>query len=298
MTAVIIVEAILIVGLLIWIWISNKNSKNRLQEDNQRQADTNDELNNLAVQREYLLQSIEDLKREQEGLRDSNSAAVTLVEDRLRQAEISYQNLAKLEQRYENLLPIVEKLQATEDITKEQISHLVETLNELQQRSKMAILKMRTETSNQGGNKLELEEYEKLEIEALEKVIPMLRNPLALNKAIYEIYFRQRMKRMRELLQVDGKTGVYRIWATDAATGTMHCYVGQAVDIGDRWNTHLKRLVGAEEGTKVAFYRDAKPYLLELRWEVLQECKKEELNNAEHYWIEYYGGVSDWNSKS
>lgn len=182
-----------------------------MQEDNQRQADTNDELNNLAVQREYLLQSIEDLKREQEGLRDSNSAAVTLVEDRLRQAEISYQNLAKLEQRYENLLPIVEKLQATEDITKEQISHLVETLNELQQRSKMAILKMRTETSNQGGNKLELEEYEKLEIEALEKVIPMLRNPLALNKAIYEIYFRQRMKRMRELLQVDGKTGVYRI---------------------------------------------------------------------------------------
>ena len=297
MTAIIIVEAILIIGLLIWIWISNRNSKNRLQEDNQRQADTNDELNNLAVQREYLLQSIEDLKREQEGLRDSNSAASTLVEDRLRQAEISYQNLAKLNERYENLLPIVERLTATEDITKEAISHLVDTLTELQQRSKTAILKVRAETSNCGG-RLALEDYEVLEIEALEKVIPMLRNPLALNKAIYEIYFRQRMKKLRELQQVDGKTGVYRIWVNDAATGTPHCYVGQAVDIGDRWNTHLKRLVGAEEGTKVAFYRDAKQYLTQLNWEVLEECDRSKLNEVEHYWIEFYGGVSDWNSKS
>lgn len=181
-----------------------------MQEDSPQQAAQN-EFNNLAVQRDMLLATIEDLKREAEGLRDSNSAASTLVEDRLRQAEISYQKLAKLEERYNFLLPAVEQLEITRSITNEQLNDLIDTLNELQQRSKMAVLKVRAETSNQGGSKLELEDYEKLEIEALEKVIPMLRNPLALNKAIYEIYFRQRMKRLRELLQVDGKTGVYRV---------------------------------------------------------------------------------------
>lgn len=290
---ILLVAAISLVGIL---WYKLKH-KNNLQGDSPQQAAQN-ELDNLAVQRDMLLANIEDLKRVQKDLRDSNSAASTLVEDRLRQAEISYQKLAKLEERYEILLPLVEQLQTTEDTTKQQLSMLMDTLTELQQRSKTAILKVRAETSNQGGNKLELEDYEVLEIAALEKVIPMLRNPLALNKAIYEIYFRQRMKRLRELLQVDGKTGVYRVWVNDAATGTPHCYVGQAVDIGDRWNTHLKRLVGAEEGTKVAFYRDAKKYLTELNWEVLEECDRGKLNEVEHYWIEYYGGVSDWNSKS
>lgn len=170
-----------------------------------------DDINNLTAQRDILLSNIEDLKRAQKDLRDSNSAASTLVEDRLQQAEITLQKLAKLEERYNFLLPVVNQLTEDEEQAKKEIESLNANLYELQQRSKMAILKMRTETSNQGGNKLELEDFEKVEIEALEKVIPMLRNPLALNRAIYDVYFRARMKKMRELLQVDGKTGIYRV---------------------------------------------------------------------------------------
>lgn len=284
---------IVIGACIVWYVVSHQH-----QSSEQPTSSLEEEINQLSAQRDILLSNIEDLKRAQKDLRDSNSAASTLVEDRLQQAEITLQKLAKLEERYNFLLPVVNQLTEDEEQAKKEIESLNANLYELQQRSKMAILKMRTETSNQGGNKLELEDFEKIEIAALEEVIPMLRNPLALNRAIYDVYFRARMKKMRELLQVDGKTGIYRVWATDAATGTMHCYVGQAVDIGERWNTHLKRLVGAEEGTKVAFYRDAKKYLLDLRWEVLQICKKEELNAAEHYWIEYFGGISDWNSRS
>ena len=67
------------------------------------------------------------------------------------------------------------------------------------------------------------------------------------------------------------------------------CYVGQAVDIADRWRQHIKRGLGAEAPTKNKLYPAMKTFGVEnFTFEVVEECSKAELNDKEDYWQNYY----------
>lgn len=61
-------------------------------------------------------------------------------------------------------------------------------------------------------------------------------------------------------------------------------YVGQAVNIKERWYEHVKKMLGADiKGTEKLYnYRPEDFY-----WTVL-ETNTSDLNSAERYWIEYY----------
>ena len=67
------------------------------------------------------------------------------------------------------------------------------------------------------------------------------------------------------------------------------CYVGQAVNIRERWRQHIKRGVGAETPTRNKLY----PAMQEngpenFTFEVIEKVKPEELNEREDYWQEYF----------
>lgn len=63
----------------------------------------------------------------------------------------------------------------------------------------------------EGGAKLEFEDEERVEIAELRVVLGKLRNAAPLAKAIYEIYYRDKMKRLVMGLGIDGVSGIYRI---------------------------------------------------------------------------------------
>ena len=75
--------------------------------------------------------------------------------------------------------------------------------------------------------------------------------------------------------------GIYRlVLKEDGAV----CYVGQAVNIKDRWYEHIKKMIGADNKGNERVY-DYRPD--EFYWTVVEEeCN--DLNSAERYWIEYY----------
>ena len=75
--------------------------------------------------------------------------------------------------------------------------------------------------------------------------------------------------------------GIYRLVLKEDETV---CYVGQAVNIKDRWYEHIKKMIGADNKGNERVY-DYRPD--EFYWTVLEEeCN--DLNSAERYWIEYY----------
>ena len=68
-------------------------------------------------------------------------------------------------------------------------------------------------------------------------------------------------------------------------------YIGQSVDIHERWLEHKR--INNRENEKVAqsypLYQAFKKYGLEnFSFEVIEECKREQLDEKEQYWINYY----------
>lgn len=134
------------------------------------------------------------------------------------------------------------------------------------------------------GKMLEFEAWELAELKELNEVVNLLRNPVPLEKAIYELYYKNKLGTLTVGLD---HPGIYRIWYE--RDGYEINYVGQSVNVKDRWAQHLKRMVGAEESTGIKLYSGARKVGLEnLRWEELEACSKEELSEREKYWGEYY----------
>lgn len=73
--------------------------------------------------------------------------------------------------------------------------------------------------------------------------------------------------------------GIYKV--TNKVNGKV--YIGQSVDIGRRWRQHMT----AEDD--IYFHKAIQKYGVEnFIWEVIEQCKKSELDERESYWIEYY----------
>jgi len=134
-----------------------------------------------------------------------------------------------------------------------------------------------------------LSEEDKKEIKELQELLSHFRNPEPLNKVIWKTYYE---KPYTDLIgRVVGnsiKTGIYKI--TNMTSGK--CYVGQAVNIAERWKQHIKRGMGADAPTQNKLY----PAMLKegvdnFTFEIIEECSRAELNEKEKYWITFYQGM-------
>lgn len=134
--------------------------------------------------------------------------------------------------------------------------------------------------------KLNLTENDLNEIKKLKDIIPYLRDPEALNKVIWKVYYEKPYTDLiGRVIGTGVKTGIYKI------TNTINqmCYVGQAANISDRWKQHIKRGMGAETPTKNKLY----PAMLKdgvenFTFELIEECDRSLLNDREDYWQEYF----------
>lgn len=127
------------------------------------------------------------------------------------------------------------------------------------------------------------------DIEILERVKPSLSRPDILSKLIYKTYYEKPYTDLVGRVIGNNKkiTGIYKI--TNLINNKV--YIGQAVDIAERWRQHIKRAVGAEPMTTNKLYpimQETGPY--NFSWQVVEECKKEELTAKEKYWIQFYDG--------
>ena len=80
-------------------------------------------------------------------------------------------------------------------------------------------------------------------------------------------------------------TGIYKITNIE----NNMCYIGQAVDISSRWKQHIKRGVGAETPTRNKLYPAMEKFGVEnFTFEIVEKCQKEQLNEREQYWQDYF----------
>ena len=107
-----------------------------------------------------------------------------------------------------------------------------------------------------------------------------------INKVIWKVYYEKPTSDLvSRVVGKDIKSGIYKI--TDIASGK--CYVGQSVNIGERFKQHIKRGLGAEAPTKNKLYPAMQEIGVEnFTFELIEECPKDKLDEREDYWQEFF----------
>ena len=113
-----------------------------------------------------------------------------------------------------------------------------------------------------------------------------LHNPRILNMLIWSTYFQKPMTNLcNNIVGTEIKCGIYKI------TNQLNdmCYIGQSVNISDRWKQHAKCGLGIDTPQSNKLYQAMiENGLWNFSFEILEECSREELNNKEKYYIQLY----------
>jgi hypothetical protein len=323
MVALIIVFALLCFGEAGAIWYLIRNTKKKNVNDADQQAAEENAQQKLAETEELVAAKNAELVR----IESETKKVQTQWEEAVKKlASVQKDTTSSLEQKnaaleeekraHEELVRCQGQVKILQDnkallltdmaAQKAKMAELIENHRQMEMRE--------AEKDLEHGEVLPLEAWEKDELNELEGIARKLRNPAPLYKALYEIYYAAALKRLVADTGASDKTGIYRLWVlvspqeitSNAPAGTdgssdvelqlgknpvrVLNYVGQAVNIGDRWAQHIKRGLGLDTvGTSVQLYPAMKKYGIEnFHFEVLEICDKDELSERETYWGNYY----------
>lgn len=124
------------------------------------------------------------------------------------------------------------------------------------------------------------------EIKLIRSITENLRNPEPINKVIWKVYYEKPYTDLVGRVIGSGiHCGIYKI----TNLNNQKCYVGQAVNISERWRQHIKRGIGAETPTRNKLYPAMMEFGVEnFSFEIIEECDRSLLNSREDYWQEFY----------
>ena len=138
----------------------------------------------------------------------------------------------------------------------------------------------------------------KNDIAKLKSIAAQLSKPSTLYKLIWKEYYENSFNTMvgRVLGGDVDKSGIYKI----TNIKNQMVYIGQAVNIGSRWRTHVKRGLKAEEGTSNRLYTALWEEGVEnFTFQVVEFCDRKDLTEREKFYISFYNTKEyGYNSKS
>ena len=133
--------------------------------------------------------------------------------------------------------------------------------------------------------KILVSEADLLEINRLREIAPYFRNPRPIYKIIWEGYYRNNTTDMiNRVVGTGTRTGIYRL--TNMIN--QKSYIGQAVDIAERFKQHIKCGLGIDTPSNMLYKAMLKDGVENFIFEVIEECDRCQLNDRETYYIDFY----------
>lgn len=174
------------------------------------------------------------------------------------------------------------------DLKRAELSDVQKQLDMLRAKAEAAIAAAKREEEK----KLNLDKYkilvtdlDLLEINRLREIAPYFRNARAIYKIIWESYYRNLTTDLINRVIGSGThTGIYKI----TNLTNQKIYIGQAVDLATRWRDHIKAGLGIDSPSNMLYTAMIKDGVENFTFEVLEECKRDDLNDREIYYIEFY----------
>ena len=272
-------------------WEKEKNEK--LLNWSQRESDLKVEVQKLEERRTNIIQTLE--KEAKESGEIFKNQQIQIAQEQIEAAKkelySEYQKASEnAKQTYlDTLSDMVTDIMSEYGIKAKELEEVLLKLAEAQSKANAAVeVNKRAELEKQEKDfyRLQLSDVDIDEIKRLRSVEPYLRDKEPLNKVIYKCYYE---KPYTDLIgRVFGARkpmGIYKI--TNLENGK--CYIGQAVNVPERWRQHIKRGVGAEPATQNKLYPAMKELGVEnFMFELVEECKANDLTPREKYWTDFY----------
>lgn len=166
-----------------------------------------------------------------------------------------------------------------------QLAKIREELDVEKSRAQAVIKEYFEEKQKATSFTIPLTENAKADIKRLREIQPLIFEKDVVSKIIWKGYIEKPLGKMLKMFHKSAEiSGIYKIVC--GTTGEV--YIGQAVNIADRFKQHIKKGLGIEM-TKTKLYETMFKYGVEdFTFEILEPCPQEKLNQEEKYWIEFY----------
>lgn len=284
---------------------SSKPIENRNDEIRRERADLQEQITDLKIKKEK-----QEAEKRQQLIKLDNDMSlkqkdISNAKYKLKDIEKQYQDKIKIienteqlaQEKYEakskeynrKLIDEENKYNQLKEQLNNEINSIREELDSLKATRAAAIEAARKEKNiqeNKDDYCLILPREDRKDISILRDVRERISKPRAISMVIWSQYVQPLAKaKFPKILGKNDICGIYKI--TNQETG--ECYIGQAVDIRKRWYDHVKAGLGIDTPQGNQLYKAMQEYELDcFSFELLEECKGNELDTKEKYFIELY----------
>lgn len=217
------------------------------------------------------------------------------LQENVEQQKKSFEDFEKLEK--ENIMKNLRdfQIQANENKAEyaEKIQLLQSSLDKLKRQKAATIEAFQREQAVQDSKndyRIIIEDNDKADIDILNSFKNRLSNPEILSKLIWSTYYQKKAKALFvNIVGTEKVCGIYKI--TDI--NDTKCYIGQSVDIANRFTQHCRCGCGIKTPKDNKLYAAMlKEGLDQFTFEIVEICPQEELNEKEKYYIDVYNSVN------
>lgn len=282
---------ITIIGLIIYIYYLKKQEHQIIEVNIDNQRKNSEIEQEIKHNREVLSNIKENIYSENEILSSLVKSQEEMRENAQKQADEAYQiRISALLKSYEEK---ENELTMTFDAKSQDLSNKISIesskLADLQAKQLAYIQAQQRQEeidSNQDYYRLALDEIDINDITLLRELQPRFVKKESIDKLIWEVYYKPAYDILTARLfpKAIKYCGIYKI--TDLTTGKS--YIGQSVDIKERFRQHIKSALTYGKATNKLYSTMQKSGVHNFTFEILEEVSRENLNERETYWIEFY----------
>ena len=279
-------------GFTIQFFRQKENDSKNLEKLEQQEQELELKIYLLEEHKNKLSFSIEELNRAQErqlseglekiskNLEDEKLFASQQLANWQDECEAEYlSTLADFASNYQQEIKAKRAEIAKFKVQLDELHELVETAVEANKRELEKI-------QQQDFYRLNIPEKDLEEIKQLRQVSCLLRDKEPLNKVIWKVYYEKPTNDLiGRVIGPGTHSGIYKITNLQ----NQMCYIGQSVNLSDRWKQHIKRGIGADAPTKNKLYPALEAFGVEnFSFEVIEKCPKDKLDDREKFWTQYF----------
>lgn len=298
MEIIIIILSILLVGTLVYAFHEHKQARERIEVNNEIKecnAQLERRLEELSVQEQSIKQTME---RDLQSLKSIKAATSDALEAQQQMSQKAFENYCdvletKYQEKAEEFDNMSLQLDAAYDALQDRILAEIKVQESELEKIKAtraalikAQIKEKAIQENIDFYCLTLPVNDRDDIQRLEKVKKDLHNPRILSMLIWQTFFQKNMTTLcNNVLGTKTVTGIYKI----TNLNTNMCYIGQAVDVANRWKEHAKCGLGIDTPAGNKLYAAMiEEGIWNFSWELLESCERALLDEKEKYYIGVY----------